>query len=431
VRLGAHRGFAQGPARAAAQRHLASASARSAGTSTGPPGRSSCRWRGAAGRGTRRSTRPDAPSRMASSSGSRRPTATEPVAASATTPSGRGPTCTTSPAGGCLGSGARAGSAARGVRSASSEPQPATEAARTQAIGSAREPMRRGWQTPGGRLASRARSRGEPRRRSLPWTVFAAGAVVVAVGLRLERTGTALYVPNPPFLWRYEPRADVGWIAASVLVLLGAVALGPRLVSARIPTGAFLLLVTGLTAAWRLSVSAARGGSGAWDAVFDRTRSFEADNEYLPALPALRYGVDIFLDRFSEVVTSLPVHAAGHPPGLLLVVHALGIDSPPGSRHCASPPAPSRRPRVPPRPPAARGGGSRPGGRPPARAVPGGGDVRRDVRGRALHDARRARGARAGPHPPCGGPRGAGGRFLLRVVAAGGRGLGGRAAAAP
>ena len=54
---------------------------------------------------------------------------------------------------------------------------------------------------------------------------------------------------------------------------------------------------------------------------------FEGPNEYLPALGALDFGAGFFVDRFAELVPSLPVHAAGHPPGLLLTLHALGIDS--------------------------------------------------------------------------------------------------------
>jgi hypothetical protein len=61
--------------------------------------------------------------------------------------------------------------------------------------------------------------------------------------------------------------------------------------------------------------------------VFDPA-GFEGANEYLAALPALRYGPGFFVDRFAELVPALPVHAAGHPPGLLLVMHALAIKTP-------------------------------------------------------------------------------------------------------
>jgi hypothetical protein len=56
--------------------------------------------------------------------------------------------------------------------------------------------------------------------------------------------------------------------------------------------------------------------------------SFEAKNEYQQAFPALRDGVGLFLDRFAELVPSLPVHVAGHPPGFLLLAEGLGLRSP-------------------------------------------------------------------------------------------------------
>ena len=75
-----------------------------------------------------------------------------------------------------------------------------------------------------------------------------------------------------------------------------------------------------------LALAAARGGPGAWDHVF--AGSWEAGNEYLPALPALTYGPGYFLDHFAQLVPALPVHAAGHPPGLLLTMHLLGLTTP-------------------------------------------------------------------------------------------------------
>jgi hypothetical protein len=44
-------------------------------------------------------------------------------------------------------------------------------------------------------------------------------------------------------------------------------------------------------------------------------------------MPAFDYGPGFVLDRFAELVPSLPVHAAGHPPGLLLVMHFLQLDT--------------------------------------------------------------------------------------------------------
>ena len=107
-------------------------------------------------------------------------------------------------------------------------------------------------------------------------------------------------------------------------------AFAPRLLAPRVSPWAFALAALGLTLVLRLALAAGRTGTEAWSAVFDPARSFEANNEYLPALGALDFGPRFFLDRFAETVPALPVHAAGHPPGLLLTLYALGIDSPAG-----------------------------------------------------------------------------------------------------
>ncbi|MGH2716665.1 MAG: hypothetical protein ACRDM7_22815, partial [Thermoleophilaceae bacterium] len=87
----------------------------------------------------------------------------------------------------------------------------------------------------------------------------------------------------------------------------------------------FALAALGLGLALRLALGSAREGVGGLYAVYE-LGNHEADSEYLPALPALGFGTRFFLDTFAEVGTSLPVHAIGHPPGLLVLMHWLGID---------------------------------------------------------------------------------------------------------
>jgi hypothetical protein len=154
--------------------------------------------------------------------------------------------------------------------------------------------------------------------------------VTVAVGLYVRRaTDTPLGVPYPPALGNWNPQAHPLALVA-VLAFAAAVALAPRLLSPRVGPAGFAVAALGLTLGLRLGLAAARSGTGAWSQVFDPARSFEAKNEYLPALGALDTGVRFVLDRFAELVPSFPVHVAGHPPGLLLTLHALGIDSPGG-----------------------------------------------------------------------------------------------------
>jgi hypothetical protein len=164
---------------------------------------------------------------------------------------------------------------------------------------------------------------------SLPWVAVAAAALTVAVGLT---TDTPLGVRHPPFVGKVDPHADP-LVAASLAVFAVAVWGAPRLL--RVSSWWFGVAALALTLVLRLALAAGGGGRGgpgitAWWKVFDPARSYEAPNEYLPALGGLQWGPRFFLDRFAETVPALPVHVAGHPPGVLLTLAALGIGSPGG-----------------------------------------------------------------------------------------------------
>jgi methylthioxylose transferase len=162
-------------------------------------------------------------------------------------------------------------------------------------------------------------------RRALPPVVLAGMAVTVVVGLWLARhDGRELGLPFPPFVGRWDPAATPWALAAAGLFAL-AIWAAPRLLA--LPAAAFAAAVFLLTLALRLALAASSRGPDAWWRVFDPA-GFEGPNEYLPALSALQYGPGFFLDRFAELVPALPVHAAGHPPGLLLVIDAAGITTP-------------------------------------------------------------------------------------------------------
>jgi methylthioxylose transferase len=168
--------------------------------------------------------------------------------------------------------------------------------------------------------------------RTAPGRITGATAGVVALatiagGLYLQRVaGRPLGLPYAPLVGNWAPQADP-LLALSIVCFAAAVASGPWLLA--LPAPAFALASFVSTLVLRLALAAGSGGTAQWGAVFD-PRAFEGPNEYLPALGALDLGAGFFLDRFAELVPSLPVHAAGHPPGLLLALHALGIHSPGG-----------------------------------------------------------------------------------------------------
>jgi methylthioxylose transferase len=167
-----------------------------------------------------------------------------------------------------------------------------------------------------------------PRRRitvALPLAGAVIGFATLAVGLYVRRVlDEPIGLPYAPLVGSWEPEADP-LLAVTIACFAAAVVAAPRLL--RLPAPAFAAAMLVLTLVLRLALAAGGGGIDQWSAVFDPDRSWEGENEYVAALGALEFGSRFFLDRFAELVPSLPVHAAGHPPGLLLTMHALGIES--------------------------------------------------------------------------------------------------------
>jgi len=159
----------------------------------------------------------------------------------------------------------------------------------------------------------------------VPLVGFALIAGTVAFGIAAKASGDSLGSAQPPLLYRPDWQASVLALVAVAVLGIG-VALAPRLRSGTLSPPAFASAALALGLITRLAVGAARDGIGGWYAVYDVPNK-ESSSEYLPALPAFDFGARFFLDTFAEIGTSLPVHAVGHPPGLLLALHALGIET--------------------------------------------------------------------------------------------------------
>jgi len=177
------------------------------------------------------------------------------------------------------------------------------------------------------RPAPIARRPPTPPGAALPAIVAVVACATVVVGAALVLGGRDIGAPLPPTLFRFRPQlGQLAPLAAALLVAgVGAAAWLRRPAVRPVP---FALAALGLALALRLALNAARAGSVDWWIFFD-PRFGEGTVEYLAALPALDHGPLLFLDRFAEIASALPVHAAGHPPGLLALIAALGVTSAP------------------------------------------------------------------------------------------------------
>jgi methylthioxylose transferase len=171
------------------------------------------------------------------------------------------------------------------------------------------------------------RVRRVPRADRAPAVVALVVLVTTLAGLLSVLLGLGWGTPMPPYLVHWDP--GVGWLglpAIAVVALSAAAAL--RLRHPGVPPLAFAGAAWALALVSSVALSTAKDGTSGWYHPF--AGHWEAKNEYLPALPALDYGAGWFMEHFADLVPSFPVHVAGHPPGLMLVLHYLGIDGPRG-----------------------------------------------------------------------------------------------------
>ncbi len=160
----------------------------------------------------------------------------------------------------------------------------------------------------------------------MPAAIVAGTLLTIAVGLTARAAGIRWRTPAQPLVLFWNPELSA-WAAPAVLVLAASLYAALRLYRARVGPARFGLALLGLTLATRVALNSARGGPSDLYDVFVVRPVGEGRTEYLPALLAIEHGVGPFLERFHSLVATLPVHAAGNPPGLLLTMDALGIDT--------------------------------------------------------------------------------------------------------
>lgn len=174
-------------------------------------------------------------------------------------------------------------------------------------------------------MADRSRRR---ERRVVSVAAMVATAVVAA-GVGLQAAGIELGTAAAPFVMAFNPEATL-WALPAVALFAAATLLAPRSLRWSQPTAVHAAFLFTLFLVLGLALAAARRGPSGWSHVFELGPggSFEAKNEYLPGLSALEPGVWFFLDRFAEMVPSMPVNVGGHPPGLMLLIHLFDLETP-------------------------------------------------------------------------------------------------------
>jgi methylthioxylose transferase len=161
-----------------------------------------------------------------------------------------------------------------------------------------------------------------------PSVALAVALLTVGVGQGIRAGGGRVGVSFPPFYAHWYPY--VGALApVAVLVLTGAAAAAPVVVRRVRQPALFAAALYAMALALGISLAVSRGGVHDLWAVFKvgPGGSLAAYQEYLPGLAHLG-GVHNYVSQFPRLIPTLPIHVAGNPPGPLVALHLLGIDTP-------------------------------------------------------------------------------------------------------
>ncbi len=165
----------------------------------------------------------------------------------------------------------------------------------------------------------------------VPILVCGGALLTLAVGLVAKAAGLDWGAPAQPLVVFLRPALTTWALPAAFLLgasLYAAVRLGRA--EASVGAASFATATFALTLVTRVALNVFRGGPGALDQPFVVGRAGEGRTEWLPGLAFVEHGVGHFLSDFPAITAKLPIQAEGHPPGLLLTMHYLGIDTAPG-----------------------------------------------------------------------------------------------------
>jgi hypothetical protein len=161
----------------------------------------------------------------------------------------------------------------------------------------------------------------------VPWIVTAVVAATVAVGLVARASGVDWGAPLQPLTLFWDPEFSF-WLPVAAAGICVSLLLGFRYYRIEWGPWQYAAGLFGLALFSRLALNLARIGPEAWYQPNVVRPASSGRLEYLAAMEELKVGVGPFLDNFAEMVATLPLHVAGHPPGLVLLLDLSGLDSP-------------------------------------------------------------------------------------------------------
>lgn len=165
-----------------------------------------------------------------------------------------------------------------------------------------------------------------PSGNLVPLIVTGMALLTLVVGLIAKSSGVNWRAETQPLFILYEPVFNWWGLLAMGTLLLGLL-LAIRLWHSTASIGWFSAALFGLTLFTRLGLNLGRHGPEDWYTIFNFEPGTIRGFEYLSALPYLEGGMGRFLDDFAGLVQELPVHVAGHPPGMMVMIDWLGINS--------------------------------------------------------------------------------------------------------